>query len=1060
MPTIEGAPERQTVSDQLFQTPSRAPLQQQPGLVMFARGGRAVGGGDNGEPWKSLSQLFKYGSDLAFKQAEKQNDADYVRGKTLQMQGKTIDELQQNGESAWTMYGYKSMQAATMVQTWYGQELADIEKTHRESDPNFYREHMVEKFQGMLGDDTQANYLLTKVAEQYIPDLAAKQVKAHAAWAHGQSLQAYQDMALSVVSNDGDLQNLATADPSQFGISKEEQQKILANVAVLDLNNGSTRAYTQLYGGAPSVQEGQLGSLAMKYESGGKATTVGRMSTDGRAFGTYQISEKTGTFNEFLKFLAPQDAEAAEMLRNPATREENWQKLVAQGRIQKYEQPFIMATHYRPAHDELNPELMQRVDGSRALQEVLMSTSIQHGGAGASGIFNKVYREGMSDAEFIAAVYNERKTRFPSSTPAERASIQARLDRESREAIGMTRAQGLPAADLMRVNSAYRAQQQKAATELTQTATLESRKLLYQVASGEINEYQAQEKWDAYLKTIKDDPRYQFDGVATDIDFVDLDFKNATIPAKEKATAKANKENKIRLAVIKDDVSVLTAQEQVQAWDMWKNTLAAQVNIKVAQGMPQEQAQEWANNQYLLQVKHWGMAIDKRTANNWTTAILNPFDSKGIVTQEASQALDMLSTLHSMSPVIAEKYIANSDAADILHTAMDLYRINPSAQEAFMEARSLVAEGKTSKNLGGYVRSTEAQEALDSRVTEAIEDTDPGFFTDLFGGTASKSWEVWDEEIADAIKTPEFRRRVRMQAGLIKRNSPNITDEAAAQRAVNTVLGRSTFVLGSMLTQDTPGSLRSDMGLTSYREPMVENDAVLNYLREYGEKMFPQQWNPGSFTDAGYWRGVPKMEVRYNSTDKLFYFRAMVDPDTQEMSARVFPVEAAAVGKWYKQKKEAELIDKRERSEARRNITQMMWTNPLERRVDDMDFTDKYNTKLTPEEEAEYQEWAKKEGRERDVEDYDLRGAWKELNSGTMTEDERGHLGDKYKKPNHPTFSNQSKYNGVDGHVGGEWVETENGLEFVVGKSNMWSKDRLRNYFETREPSVKLIDRR
>ena len=44
--------------------------------------------------------------------------------------------------------------------------------------------------------------------------------------------------------------------------------------------------------------------------------------------------------------------------------------------------------------------------------------------------------------------------------------------------------------------------------------------------------------------------------------------------------------------------------------------------------------------------------------------------------------------------------------------------------------------------------------------------------------------------------------------------------------------------------------------------------------------------------------------------------------------------------------------------------------------ADPMDFSDRYNTKLTPAEAKAYQAWAKAERRERDVYDYDLRGAW------------------------------------------------------------------------------------
>lgn len=131
-----------------------------------------------------------------------------------------------------------------------------------------------------------------------------------------------------------------------------------------------------------------------------------------------------------------------------------------------------------------------------------------------------------------------------------------------------------------------------------------------------------------------------------------------------------------------------------------------------------------------------------------------------------------------------------------------------------------------------------------------------------------------------------------------------------------------------------------------------------------------------------------------------------------------------------------------------------------QKNVDPYDFSDRYNTKLSHEEEAQFQKWAKMEGREKDVYDYDIRGAWKELKTGKMSEDERGHLGDKYKKPNHPTFSDQSKYNGMDGYSGGTWSEKNGKTVYRVSKSNTMSKDQLKRYFERVEPDVILIDER
>lgn len=921
MPTIEGAPERQTVSSQLFQTPSRAPLQQSPQLVMYARGGRAVGGGDNGEPWRSLSKLLQFGSDTAFKQVEKQNDADFVRGQTMQMQGKTIDELKESGESAWTMYGYKTMQANTAVQSWYGQELADIDKSNKEMAPDMYREHMVQKFQAMLGDDPQANYILTKIASQRIPDLAAKQVKAHAAWTHGQTLQSYQDTILATAANGGDIHGLITADPQKFGISKEEQQRIVANAAIAGLKNGSTSVYTAAYGVQPADSPESLGGLAARFESSGSSATIGRMSTDGRAFGKYQLSEKQGTFDAFLRFLEPQDAEAAQMLRDPATREENWKRLVAEGRIQKYEQPFIMATHYRPAHDQLKPELMQLVDSSPALQEVLMSTAIQHGSAptsaGAGSIFNKVYREGMSEADLIAAIYDERKTRFGSSTPSERQAVQNRLEKEKQAAIGMTVAKGLPIELQMQVNAAYNQERGKAASELVQSAQLEAERILLKVADGSMTEFEAQEMWEQYLSGVRKDPRASFRGVDNDLEAVNLDFQRKTLPANEQSRAKQEKEQRIRMAVLNDTVPDLTKSEQMQAWDIWKNTLAINTSNKVAQGMPPEQAQEWANNQFLLQAKKWGTSVDERTAREWTVSMLSPVNSDGAATQEAVQALNLFTSLSEMAPGVAKKYITNPDAQAVMYTAAELYKLTADADSSIKEAARMVADGKTADSLSKYVQDKDSQEALNTAVQSRLDDFDPGLFSTVFGIRASSFSDVLDEDIKKAANSPEFRRRLNFAAGRVKWQNPGMPPEAVAELAMSDVMNRSEYVMGNMLVQDTPTTLAEDMGLQSFSKPMVVNDAVLTFLQAKGKQMFGEtQWDTGYPWTSVWWRDVPEVRVMYNSTDKLFNISIMVDRETGQYSPP-FPVKASTIGRWYREQHAEEVINQRRAFEDR-----------------------------------------------------------------------------------------------------------------------------------------------
>lgn len=122
-------------------------------------------------------------------------------------------------------------------------------------------------------------------------------------------------------------------------------------------------------------------------------------------------------------------------------------------------------------------------------------------------------------------------------------------------------------------------------------------------------------------------------------------------------------------------------------------------------------------------------------------------------------------------------------------------------------------------------------------------------------------------------------------------------------------------------------------------------------------------------------------------------------------------------------------------------------------------YRERYNTQLSPEDEAEYQAWAKKNGRENDVEDYDMRGAWLEAKrKGVSLEDGRGHYPDTYKKPNHPTFSDQSKYNGEGGARGGTWSTTPDGRPmFTPGRDLSPSEvKKLQTYFAKVEPDAVL----
>lgn len=88
-------------------------------------------------------------------------------------------------------------------------------------------------------------------------------------------------------------------------------------------------------------------------------------------------------------------------------------------------------------------------------------------------------------------------------------------------------------------------------------------------------------------------------------------------------------------------------------------------------------------------------------------------------------------------------------------------------------------------------------------------------------------------------------------------------------------------------------------------------------------------------------------------------------------------------------------------------------------------YDDNFDTILkSSDEEEKFQDWKKKNAPNDSGEDYDLRGAFKE---GLSRSTEDQHLPDTYKKPNHPTFSDQSKYAKDAPDLAGSW----NGDTFI-----------------------------
>ncbi len=134
--------------------------------------------------------------------------------------------------------------------------------------------------------------------------------------------------------------------------------------------------------------------------------------------------------------------------------------------------------------------------------------------------------------------------------------------------------------------------------------------------------------------------------------------------------------------------------------------------------------------------------------------------------------------------------------------------------------------------------------------------------------------------------------------------------------------------------------------------------------------------------------------------------------------------------------------------------------------MDGRHFLENYNTQLNPKEEAVYQEWAFTNNREKDTQDYDMRGAWKQ----GIQQSKDNHFPDTFKKPNHPTFSDQSVYHGTyrpnkEKFIGGNWSKWDSNTVFTPSLEMVsqpgYIKFMQEHYMSKVEPNTVFnIDRR
>lgn len=207
-----------------------------------------------------------------------------------------------------------------------------------------------------------------------------------------------------------------------------------------------------------------IGKLSAQFESGKDGiAAIGYDSTGGTSYGKYQIASKVGSMKSFLTFLDSEAPDIASKLRkagpaNTGSRRggmpDAWRKIAKEQpeRFEQLQEAFIHQSHYKPALEAI--EQRTGIDSSSlstAMREVIWSTAVQHGPAGAAKIFARA--DGMSgkpedagyERKMISNVYAVRAGQFGSSTSSVRDAVRNRFRQERQLALKMLDNDATPA---------------------------------------------------------------------------------------------------------------------------------------------------------------------------------------------------------------------------------------------------------------------------------------------------------------------------------------------------------------------------------------------------------------------------------------------------------------------------------------------------------------------------------------------------------------------------------------------------------------------------------------
>lgn len=274
----------------------------------------------------------------------------------------------------------------------------------------------------------------------------------------------------------GDVLNLPNGSPASNisqPASSDANTRPLPSTAMPPVTKGASPTYTDNTQPLPSMPSkpvteapagalgkamaDELGMLSAKYETGGRGpgtVSTGAGDYGGVSYGSYQMASNMGVPTRFVTQPGFQWAkDFANLAAGTAQFTAVWKRIAADDpdAFQAAQHAYIKATHYDPLCSKiLSDDSVDINKRSRALQDVIWSTAVQHGGATsivhrAIGTLSCGGSDPTYDKQLICAIYAERGRKkadgnlvyFSRSSAGVQTSVSKRFKSEQQDALAM-----------------------------------------------------------------------------------------------------------------------------------------------------------------------------------------------------------------------------------------------------------------------------------------------------------------------------------------------------------------------------------------------------------------------------------------------------------------------------------------------------------------------------------------------------------------------------------------------------------------------------------------------